>query len=90
MAKLRVSDHALVRWLQRSGALDFEPVRSQLAVSLERAFTAAEALGSSQFLILADGLVYVVRDGVVVTVLPDNGRHASAHARSRRKDAEPA
>lgn len=73
MASLRISDHALVRWLGRSGALDVEAVRAALAGSLERAVTAAAALGVAEFNVLAGGLVYVVRDGVVITVLPDAG-----------------
>lgn len=77
MVRPAISDHALLRWLERTGAVDLDPVRSQLAASLERAFTAAATLGSSQFLILADGLVYVVRNGTLVTVLPDDRSHAA-------------
>ncbi len=71
-----VTDHALVRWLERSGALDVEAIRGMLARSLGTAGRAAEALGVGRYLILADGLVYVIENGTLVTVLEDDGRHS--------------
>lgn len=87
--EFRVSDHALVRWLERVGALDTEALRGMLACSLEKAAQAGLALGSSNFLILADGMVYLVRDGVLVTCIPDDGQgvHISA---LRRQEQDPA
>jgi len=75
VSDIRVTDHALVRWLERTGAMDLEPLREQIQASLERAASAAEQLEASRYLILADGLVYVVQDDTVVTVLDDDGRH---------------
>lgn len=75
-SSLGVTDYALVRWLERSGAMDVEAMREMLAASLERAAQAAEVLGQSRYLILADGLVFVIRHGAVVTVLTDDHRHA--------------
>lgn len=83
MAKPAISDRALVRWLERSGAMKIEEMRELLAASLERAFSAALSLGSTRFLMLADGLVFIVEDGTVVTVVTDDGRHA---ARIKRPD----
>jgi hypothetical protein len=83
----RVTDHALVRWLARSGAMDVEPLRAMLAASLERAAAAAGRLDAGDYLILADGLTFVVKDGVVVTVLEDDGRHAQG--RAMRRDRRP-
>ena len=80
-----VTDHALVRWLERSGALDTEAIRAALAASLDRAVAAASALDTTEFLILADGLVYVVRDGDLRTVLVDYGRRAHVVALAGRK-----
>lgn len=71
-----ISDHALVRWLDRSGAMDMEQMRQWLAASLQRAAKAAACLGANHYLIVADGLVFVIKDGTVVTVLDDDGRHA--------------
>ena len=67
---IHVSDHALVRFLERSGALDVEAVRRALAASLQRACRAAERAGIDDYEILADGLRYVVREGTLTTVTP--------------------
>lgn len=79
---IRVSDHALVRWLERTGLVDLEPLKNMLGHSLERSAAAANQLGSSHYLILADGLVYVVRNRVLVTVLTDEDPHV--HVRAMR------
>lgn len=75
---IAVTDHALVRWLERSGAMDVAAMRSWLEASLERAAEAANRITTGQYLILADGMVFVCRDGVVVTVLEEDGRHSHA------------
>ncbi|WP_100965336.1 hypothetical protein [Bosea sp. FBZP-16] len=67
---IHVSDHALVRFLERSGALDVEAVRQALASSLARASRAAQRVGIDDYEIVADGLRYVVREGILVTVTP--------------------
>lgn len=71
MSEPRVTDHALVRFLQRSG-LDVERVRADLASSLARAQAAAESLGIDDHLVVADGLCFLVREGAVVTCLADS------------------
>lgn len=75
---LAVTDHALVRWLERTGALDVAALRALLAKSLEAAAEAAGKLDATRFLILADGLVYVVQEGRLVTVVDEDGRHRHA------------
>jgi len=72
-----ISNHALLRWMERSGAIDADAMRSLLAKSLTRAYQAARAVTSKDFLIVADGLVYVVRQDTVVTVGDDDGRHTT-------------
>lgn len=67
---IHISDHALVRFLERSGALDVEAVRGALATSLERAHRAAQRVGIDDYEIVADGLRYVVREGILATVTP--------------------
>jgi hypothetical protein len=64
----RVSDHALVRFLERAGGLDVEAVRAALAASLDRAAALADAIGADRYTVKAGGLVYRVVDGVLVTV----------------------
>lgn len=75
---LTISNHALFRWLERSGVVDIEALRTALAAALDRAAAASAAIGAEEFLILANGLVYVIKDNVVVTVVPDDGRHNHA------------
>lgn len=84
MADLKISDHALVRWLDRTGLMDAAPLKAVLAASLSAAANAAARLGNQDYLILADGLVYVVRDGVLVNVSTDDGRHAQARELAAR------
>ncbi len=73
--RVRVSDHALFRWLERAGVVDVERLRMALTVALDRAYQAASKMNQEELLILSGGLVYVVRDGTVITVLSDDGRH---------------
>lgn len=70
-AKIGVSDHALLRFLERAGGLAIEELRAQLNASLARAHEAARTLGDADYLIRSDGLLYVVRGDTVTTVLED-------------------
>ncbi|SFD72979.1 hypothetical protein SAMN05428997_14627 [Bosea sp. CRIB-10] len=79
---IRVTDHALVRFLQRSGAADVEQLRWTIAAGLERGRRAAERIGLVDYVIVADGLKFVVEAGVVVTVL-DPGMRAKQRMRRR-------
>ncbi|MFZ5749076.1 MAG: hypothetical protein ACOY45_15635 [Pseudomonadota bacterium] len=75
-----ISDHALVRFLDRAGAMDIENLRARLAASLARAHAAARSVSDSDYLIKVDGLLYVVRGDRVTTVIEDSGEHAAAGA----------
>lgn len=70
---IAVSDHALLRFLERAGGYDPEPLRKILAGSLARAATSAKTVGLKRYSILADGLCYVVVDDTVVTITADAG-----------------
>lgn len=72
---VEVSNHALFRWLERTGVVDIEALRSALSSALDRAVAASAAMGAEEFLILSNGLAYVVKNGVVVTVLEQDGRY---------------
>ena len=72
---VEVSNHALFRWLERTGVVDVEALRAALSSALDRAVAASAAMGAEEFLILSNGLVYVVRQGVVVTVTHQDGRY---------------
>lgn len=71
---IQVSDHALLRFLERAGGLDPEPLRARLAGSLARANAAAKRVGMARYSIVADGLVYVVVEDIVVTIMRDDGK----------------
>ena len=66
---LRVCDHGLLRFIECVGGLDVEDLRQRLAASLDRANGAAEQLGAKEVTIAVDGFYYVVRNGVLITVL---------------------
>lgn len=68
-----VTDHALLRFLERAGGLDVEGVRRAIADGLGRAHGAARAIGAENFLIKVDGLVFVLRGEKLVTVVQDGG-----------------
>ncbi len=78
MSRVRVSDHALLRFLERVGGMDIEAVRSSLAASLERSQVAADSVGLTEHVILADGMMYLVRDAMVVTILHKTNPRAQA------------
>jgi hypothetical protein len=70
--RLVVSDHAAMRWLERGVGFDINMLKRTVADALDNAFQAAEKLGVSNYLILAAGQVFVVRDGTLVTVMADD------------------
>jgi len=79
-----VSDRALLRFLDRAGDLDIEQLRARLEGSLARAVAAAESIGVTDYAITADGLSFMVRDGVVSTILPRVSPAGRFHALARK------
>lgn len=73
---LDVSDHAVLRELERAHGIPVEALRTAIAAKTH----AARAMGACG--LVADGLRYVIRDGIVVTVI-DGTRSAAAEARQR-------
>jgi hypothetical protein len=78
MNELRVSDHALLRYLERGRGIDVEAVRRELVASCDASHRAATAMGGGNHLILADRLIYVVRQGVMTTVMHECSRYRHA------------
>jgi hypothetical protein len=72
MTDLIVSDHAMLRLIERAAAVDVESMRAAVVLRLQRACNAASAIGPAEYVISLDGLRYVVRRGTVVTVLTDD------------------
>lgn len=68
---LQVSDHALLRMLERAGGVDVEAVRIAIAGSVAKAAAVAEQLGQHEYTIVADGYHYIVSNGTVVTIYQD-------------------
>jgi len=85
MTRPRVSDHALVRFVERAGGLDVEALRACLENSLARAHSAARSVSSADYLIKADGLVYVVRGEIVTTLVEEKDPVASAAILTQRR-----
>jgi len=63
-----VTDHALLRYIERRAGINLEQLRGELALTLTRAMAAAEPIGG-EYRILLDGVEYVCVDNHVVTVL---------------------
>jgi len=64
-----VSDHALLRWLERIGGLNVEGLRRAMEDSLTTAGDAASKMGGGDYLVVIDKAVIVVRDGTATTVM---------------------
>lgn len=76
--RIRVSDHALVRFLERAGVFDVGALRAAIEDSLQRAHKAARSLGDSDYLIRMDGLTFVVRGDSVTTLFEGEPPHRRA------------
>jgi hypothetical protein len=72
MKRVEVSDHALVRWLERAHDIDMEFYRRQLAEQVQ------DAAAAGAKAIVIDGLLFCIRDGVLVSVVPARGRRPMA------------
>lgn len=78
-----VSDHAVLRYLERARGIDVERAREEVAR------TVARGLQQGACGVLINGLRYVLRAGRVVTVL-DGPRSYAGEARAREHDEETA
>lgn len=82
--RLRISDHAVLRYLARTGAVDVEAIRAELGRRAHRCAAAASSIGvTGVFVIHVDGVRLVV-DGsseTVVTTAPGRRRQGGAHDR---------
>ena len=87
MPRLMVTDHALVRYLERSEGIDMEALRVSVADALTRAHDAASSIGVANYLVLVDELCFIVRGCRVITILkqPSARRRAIALSSGRVK-----
>jgi hypothetical protein len=63
-ADIMVSDHAVVRWLERQKGLDLEAVRAEIAA------VAQPHIGTAGTVPLGNGLVMLIDGNRVVTIMP--------------------
>lgn len=63
-----ISDHALLRFLDREAGGDVGAMKSAISCALDRANGAADRIGAADYTVKVDGLAFVVRDGVLVTI----------------------
>lgn len=71
-----ISDHALLRWIERNKIIDIPQLRNELAASLSEACGAADRISVSEFAVRRNNWKYVVRDHTLVTVFPMKDRDA--------------
>lgn len=68
----------MLRWLERAIGMDIEGMRAGIEAGLARAHEAAQLIGGGDYLILSAGFVYVVREGVVTTVIEQHDARETA------------
>ena len=72
---IRVTDHAVVRWIERAHGIDVAAIRRQIVSKVTRSVDLAEQLDErGNVTVVLDGVRYVVRDHRVITILPALGR----------------
>jgi len=80
-----ISNHALLRFIERADGAALEILRAALSEKLACAGAAAAEISATEYLIVVDGLTYVVRNQVVTTVLQRRSPGHDAHALRRRR-----
>jgi len=68
VGKLTVTDHAVVRWLERKHGLNIDSVRQEILDN--GTASAIKFIGTGK--VVKDGLTLVIKDRVVITVAPMN------------------
>lgn len=61
--RLHVSDHAVLRYLERAGGFDIEALRRSIGQRCEPAYR----IGASSLVI--EGIAFLIHNGVVITAL---------------------
>jgi hypothetical protein len=74
----RISDHALMRYIERVYGLDIEAIRTEV---MSDSIVAALKTGASA--VTVKGVKMLVKDGVIVTVVTDEMRNAGKAKRLR-------
>lgn len=84
---IKVSDHAVVRYLERRQGVDVEAIRQTIASSLDShaARKLVEFSGGAPCKINVDGMSYCVRRNTVTTCLRESKRKAECGRRHGRR-----
>jgi len=65
---IAITDHAVLRFLERKKGLDVDALRGEIKESLARASAAAGEIALRDYNVRANDLLFVVRNGRLVTV----------------------
>ncbi len=85
-ARLRVSDHALCRWLERIHGIDMEYLRREFLS--EAAKVVGEMVPAGEFVVtLRGGSRFAVRDGSIMTILDDRYQPPRGKDKSKAREA---
>ena len=66
---IHVTDHAVLRYLERVHGLEIEDLRAELSRKATRAYAAAESIGGGEYTIKVDGFRMKVQSDHVVTIV---------------------
>lgn len=83
-----ISDHALLRHLERVEGIDVESIRADLQHRFSPAHEAVIIIGVENYSIRAGDLSYIVRGGTVTTVLPALGKRTRWFALDPRRTVD--
>lgn len=68
---IQVSDHAIVRYLERVTGMDVEALRKEMIAQIPDNYQFSEAV---EYIPVDNGQQYIIRDGLVITVSPAGER----------------
>tara|TARA_R110000850_G_scaffold72381_5_gene159245 strand:- start:303 stop:563 length:261 start_codon:yes stop_codon:yes gene_type:complete len=81
-----ISNHALKRFMERADQTAMQILRCALEEKLALSGAAAAQIDATEYLIVSDGLTFVVRNQVVVTVLERRSSSHDARVLCRSRD----
>lgn len=73
-APLAVSDHAVLRWIERVHGIDIALIRDRIREDLAKATVASGKVGAPRYVVRIGSHRYVVKDGTVVTIIAPEAR----------------
>lgn len=79
-----ISDHAILRFLERGGGLDIDQLRGAISAALARAHGAARSISQGNYTVKVDGIVFVVCEDTVVTVYGEERGTSQKRSRAPR------